>query len=235
MSKDIVTVESQIIEGEVLPVKIPEWGDGVWDDEPDLISWVDGYTKYPMCLKRNVMMGNWCGYVGIPKKHFYYGNDYGDHWEIVCHGGLSYSSGYHPITHKDDKYWWFGFDAAHAGDTIPYLNHTLNMNLPESLSRGGLFGETVYRDEMFMTDECQNIGIQLFLVQSLQKQIKVEILNVLMCVFAVIIFLNSLDFNEPIWCVFDILAITAFLSLGVGFFFNIQRLKKNLWRSDGYE
>ena len=62
-----------------------------------------------------------CGYVGIPKGHPLYGKDY---WYIYdntrlrpqVHGGLTYSREY-LLTREKSGLWWFGFDAAHAGDT----------------------------------------------------------------------------------------------------------------------
>lgn len=50
---------------------------GPWDDEPDKIQWVDPTTDLDCLMVRN-MMGNWCGYVGVPSTHPAYGVGYSE-------------------------------------------------------------------------------------------------------------------------------------------------------------
>ena len=56
-----------------------------------------------------------CGYVGVPKGHPWYGQDYYS-VDVSIHGGLTYS-GKNPSSKIDDL-WWLGFDTAHFGDTM---------------------------------------------------------------------------------------------------------------------
>lgn len=62
-----------------------------------------------------------CGYVGVPKDHPLYGKSYkeaDEKYDIYAHGGLTFSesNSKYPIEKKDT--WWFGYDCAHAGDTL---------------------------------------------------------------------------------------------------------------------
>lgn len=55
--------------------RYPLPGTGPWVDEPDKIQWVDNATGLDCLMLRN-HMGNWCGYVGVPKDHPLYDKDY---------------------------------------------------------------------------------------------------------------------------------------------------------------
>ena len=65
---------------------------------------------------------------------------------IDVHGGLTYSSDHEPLG-KPDGLWWFGFDCAHAGDSVP--------SYPTE-DRGD-----VYRDEDYVIAECKSLAKQL--------------------------------------------------------------------------
>lgn len=73
------------------------WGQGPWVGEPDKIQWQDEATGYPCLMVRNgSVTGSWCGYVGLPRLHPYYGLNYdsmkkadGDYIDV--HGGLTFS------------------------------------------------------------------------------------------------------------------------------------------------
>lgn len=55
-----------------------KWPPGPWDQEPfDKVSWVDEETNLD-CLAVRGPMGSWCGYVGVPPGHPFYGKDYAD-------------------------------------------------------------------------------------------------------------------------------------------------------------
>lgn len=43
------------------------------------------------CLMVRNDMGCWCGYVGLPPTHKYYGKSYDELNHITVHGGLTYS------------------------------------------------------------------------------------------------------------------------------------------------
>lgn len=88
-----------------------EWGVGPWDGEPDKRQWIDPETDLDCLMVRN-RMGNWCGYVGVPEGHPWFGIEYSqsinpdcpkcadpDDWcydcrpeaKIEVHGGLTFS------------------------------------------------------------------------------------------------------------------------------------------------
>lgn len=103
-----------------------EWGPGPWQDEPDLVEWrhVSGLP----CLVVRGPTGAWCGYVGVPGSHPWFGHEYGKVDEHSSHGGLTFSGTCRgDICHvaqdgEPETVWWFGFDCAHAGDLAPGLN-----------------------------------------------------------------------------------------------------------------
>lgn len=58
-----------------------------------------------------------CGYVGVPKDHPLFGEDYNKP-NVEVHGGLTYAAGESVISDLLPGYWWFGFDCNHADDFI---------------------------------------------------------------------------------------------------------------------
>lgn len=50
-----------------------DWGPGPWQNEPDLEKWIDPDTGLQCMIKRNMMSGNLCGYVGVTTKHLAHG------------------------------------------------------------------------------------------------------------------------------------------------------------------
>lgn len=54
-------------------------------------------------------IGQYNGYVNLPKGHRWYGLDY-EKIPVDIHGGLTYSA-------QMGEYWTIGFDTAHYGDT----------------------------------------------------------------------------------------------------------------------
>lgn len=146
-----------------------KWEKGEWDKEPDKVQWEDPDTKFP-CLALRNLIGNWCGYVGVPKDHPFYGKnydecslkdspceeDYCDHCSgsiLNVHGGITFNSFCNEgnpiegICHQDpEKVWWIGFDTAHCDD----------------LSPGGFsFKGTIYRSLSYVMLECLSLASQL--------------------------------------------------------------------------
>lgn len=73
-------------------------------------------------------MGHYCGYVGVPKNHHYYGVHYVEIYDneiykgLEVHGGLTFSSTIKDLgdsSSTNEDYWFLGFDCAHAGDFTP--------------------------------------------------------------------------------------------------------------------
>ena len=73
------------------------WGAGPWDSEPDKVQWPDPATALPCLAVRN-LAGCWCGYVGVPQAHPWFGKEY-DTVDLDCHGGLTFSA----FCAEDDK------------------------------------------------------------------------------------------------------------------------------------
>lgn len=91
-----------------------KWPAGAWKDEPDKVQWPDPETGLP-CLINRGPHGAWCGYVGIPETHPWFGKSYSEaigpctedcsedsHWShgidsiVKVHGGLTFSDVCHP-------------------------------------------------------------------------------------------------------------------------------------------
>lgn len=53
--------------------KLVQFGNGPWLDEDDEAEFET--SGYACMLKRNMMTGTWCGYVGVPEGHPYHGKD----------------------------------------------------------------------------------------------------------------------------------------------------------------
>lgn len=66
------------------------WGDGPWQDEPDKRQWQDDATGLS-CLIVRGPAGAWCGYVGVPETHPYFGADYSSDVDMDVHGGLTFA------------------------------------------------------------------------------------------------------------------------------------------------
>lgn len=99
---------------------------GGWNNELDRLLFES--HGFPCLARRNVHLGNWCGYVGVPKNHPAYGKSYSE-IDVDVHGGLTYANRcdgdpVNGVCHKakegepDDLY-WLGFDCAHFGDITP--------------------------------------------------------------------------------------------------------------------
>jgi hypothetical protein len=106
----------------------PKWGEGPWQSEPDRLEFQS--HGFDCLLSRNSMLGNWCGYVGLPKTHSLYGQERPNTLDTLdVHGGVTYSAhcdGFICHVTKDpDELFWIGFDCAHSQDLIPGLVTTM--------------------------------------------------------------------------------------------------------------
>lgn len=54
-----------------------EWAPGPWHDEPDALDWRDDRTGLSCAIRRNAA-GAWCGYVGVPPGHSFFGWHHND-------------------------------------------------------------------------------------------------------------------------------------------------------------
>lgn len=119
------------------------WSPGPWDTEPDRVEWVSG-GYYCQCNRNR--QGSWCGYVGVPNGHKWYGLGYDEihnrEPELSVHGGLTFAS-----APRDDGWfppdlWVVGFDCAHSGDLSPGIDALLRTNA----TRHSHPYDEVYRD-----------------------------------------------------------------------------------------
>lgn len=113
-----------------------EWPNlGNLHTEPDKAQWVDEQTGLDCLAVRNRRLGHWCGYVGVPESHHYFGKDY-DEVDADVHGGLTFADvcqendKEHGICHipehgRPEKVWWLGFDCAHLNDVSPGIASAL--------------------------------------------------------------------------------------------------------------
>lgn len=154
-----------------------DWPRGPWDDEPAKGQWIDADTDLDCLIVRNPM-GALCGYVGVPPGHPLHGVGYNacrglascDGDPIVCscrldlelnvHGGLTFSDSCQ--THDDPArgvchvpepgrpadVWWLGFDCAHAGDMVPRMDYTIDV-------------DSRYRDWRYVEREVTNLARQV--------------------------------------------------------------------------
>lgn len=150
---------TKVLEWEDLVDK-SSWGEGVWQDEPDKILWVDPKTDYLcMVVRGSSRMGHLCGYVGVPEDHPDHGKHY-DKVDVNVHGGLTFAGDGvgHPLfedrfaSRDDDNVWWLGFDCAHCFDYKP--------GFPIEL-RNMMRGEE-YRDLEYTKEEVTGLAGQLF-------------------------------------------------------------------------
>ena len=96
----------------------------------------------PVVVRKN-SCDIYCGYVGVPKSHPFYGTAATDSVvkRVKVHGGVSYSAGNLPWLLAQDfpGFWWFGFDCATEDDAIL------------SIENGS---GCVYRDEHYAQDQA---------------------------------------------------------------------------------
>lgn len=131
---------------------------GPWFDEPHRIEFSS--HGFDCLMVRNVTMGHWCGYVGVPNTHPYFGQHY-DKCDVDVHGGLTYCDSCQDIVcHLADidsePLWWLGFDCAHFMDLIPAMHF---MTDPHCRRRDML--PPTYKDVVFVQTEIKALAEQL--------------------------------------------------------------------------
>lgn len=130
-----------------------------------LYSATDG--KYHLLILKNNSLGIFNGYVGISKKHNFFGKDYFNNKEIESlevHGGVTYAG--NNLKGMFKNFWYFGFDAGHSGDYVPGLSNDLKKFtadlLGEKLASELLKDyEETYKDLDYVTKEVIKLYKQL--------------------------------------------------------------------------
>jgi hypothetical protein len=131
--------------------------DKPWENEPNLIS-LEG-EGYHLLIVRNPHLKTLCGYVGVTRQHPWFLSHYDDKKlrNIWVHGGLTFSQK-GGVSHFKKKYWYFGFDCAHAGDLVPSMQEVFQKT---NIAPFSLFKNEVYRDIDYVQDEVRNLLEQL--------------------------------------------------------------------------
>ncbi len=162
-----------------------------WLKEPDRLEFT--YKGFPCIIQRVHMknpdnpkdiLGHLCGYVAVPPGHPYHGKT--AWWEngenetesldLYVHGGITYTGKcqgvicHVPKEGESDDVWWFGFDAAHAGDLIPgmyehrqpggFLYDPDRAERMKQFEGHPLFNET-YKTVGYMKNQIRNLVKQL--------------------------------------------------------------------------
>lgn len=133
-----------------------DWGDGAWQDEPDLVSW--NHRGLSCLIVRHQHFGTLLGYVAVPTWHPFYGRSWGD-IAVRVHGGLTYS-GRGPAAIG----FWIGFDAGHGFDYAPRMESELRRGMgSEWRDLSGLpqpFRPT-YRDLEYIRGQVESLAEQI--------------------------------------------------------------------------
>lgn len=112
--------------------------------------WDDPATGLRCLILKHDTLGHLCGYVAVPPEHPFHGISYDEAHDRVSggvdvHGGLTFEG---RSRLADSDQWFFGFDCAHLGDAIPGID-------------GFEDDGAVYRDEAYVTAECEKLAAQL--------------------------------------------------------------------------
>lgn len=149
-----------------------KWGDGPWQKEPDKAYWVDPETDLDCLIVRNPILGQLCGYVGVPKDHPFYKKGYDD-CDVDVHGGLTFANfcqktkdEAHGICHKPDKgrpkkVWWLGFDCGHCYDAIPGAAAQYREMTGLCSKAFGLDDTNIYRDFSYVEGQVKKLAMQV--------------------------------------------------------------------------
>jgi len=133
---------------------------GEWLREPDLSHW----RQYDMaCLAlRDMSLGVWKGFVGVDRKHPFYGKsiedilktEYAMEVFFEVYGGLC-SAGRLPTRYRDysSNLWWIGIETSHGADLMPLLK--LNTDDPDMAK---MVSHQTYKNFMFIRKETNKLA-----------------------------------------------------------------------------
>jgi hypothetical protein len=176
--------------------KLKWFGYGEWVEEADRILF--DYKGYKCLVNRVVAKetdakeehyfgGHLCGYVEIPKVHFYCSKEFMFDVDVCldCHGGITYDEKESHLSRNPDlcTSHWIGFDCGHGGDIVPSMEmfkklHPVKQSdyMKEIKSEYPNLFKTTYRNAQFCIKECTDIVDQLEHLQteSLNEKVKAE-------------------------------------------------------------
>jgi hypothetical protein len=114
------------------------------------------YKGYACLIRRNMISGTLCGYVGLPPGHKFYEQPHED-LLIEVHGGLTFGEKI-PDT-ADDELYWIGFDCCHYNDLMPFMDKHLNDSYSRILDKEEAY--ITYKDVGFVRGQIKQIVDQL--------------------------------------------------------------------------
>jgi hypothetical protein len=94
-----------------------QWGNGIWQTEPDVATWTDDGTGLPVEVRRNEENGTLSFAVGVPEDHAAAGKDTAEVPYLTARG--------RPSTERRDGRWWFKFSFDQPGDGHPGKQHNI--------------------------------------------------------------------------------------------------------------
>ena len=136
---------------------------GEWSREPDFCSW---YRKtLPCIVVRDMTLGIWKAFVGVPEDHPFYGKTIEDLSKLSSgvevflgtYGGLS-GAGVIPQDKFEGKFWWLGIETSHGGDLVPGLN--IDGIDPEMIKI--MTTNQTYKSFSFIRKEANSLADRLF-------------------------------------------------------------------------
>lgn len=143
------------------------WGEGPWDEEPDLVEWRNrALPGLALLVVRSHTTGGLCGYAGVPPGHPMHGKTYQDLDDagLEVHGGLTYADAcaghicHVPKPGESDDVWWFGFDCGHAFDVSPRIDALIRRHANPPYFK---FEYSQYRPLAYVMAEAERLGRQL--------------------------------------------------------------------------
>lgn len=147
------------------------WGDGPWQDEPDVDAWRDEATGLECGMFRHPDVGTWTGHVFLPPTHPLYGLTRSDIWrhDIYVHGGVTWleraDSVYSVPVPVGADWQAVGFHCAHAGDYQPGFDARLRAAIGGRVDGGevAVVGGNVetYRDHAYARANVRLLAQQL--------------------------------------------------------------------------
>lgn len=112
------------------------------------------YNGYRCLIRRNMMSGTLCGYVGLGPGHKYYDKPYDD-IPIECHGGLTFAD---KIPETGDGCFYIGFNCCHYNDVMPFMAMHLNDSYSKILESEEYVS---YKDVEYVRTQVKQIVDQL--------------------------------------------------------------------------
>lgn len=135
------------------------WGDGPWQDEPDLLQWCAAEPPHYECqIQRSDIAGCLNGYVALPIGHPMHGKPF-EQIPASAHRGLTYAE------EGAGGVWVVGFDCARAFDFAPAMESRLSAAL------GPEHAEWEADLPPFMQNTYKPIGYVREQVESLARQL----------------------------------------------------------------